>query len=162
MWTLGVHEIDVVVDIGRIKDRDYRYIKHQLQSLVQDSATVGPTVSKKCIKVIFETCLLTSEEIVDLSILCVLAGVTVVKTSTGFSTAGADLRDVEMMRLVVGNRLGVKASGGIRDKETMLKMIQNGASLIGTSSGVALCKDPIKNSPPRRGADHCFVHTAKE
>jgi len=108
--------------------------------------------------VILETCLLEKSEIVDAAILSVLAGATCVKTSTGFSTSGANSQDVVMMRLTVGNHIGVKASGGVRDYEAMQKMINVGASLIGTSSGVAICKTVPKNAPnafPRRSFDHC-------
>jgi len=158
MWELGCHEIDMVIDVGRMKDGDYAYVKDQIQGLVQDSLRFG--FDKKVVKVIFETCLLDKAEIVDASIMCVLAGATCVKTSTGFSTSGANAHDVEMMRLTVGNGVGVKASGGVRDKDTALKMIDAGASLIGTSSGLGICKGAeVKEGVtfPRRRFNHCYA-----
>ena len=89
---------------------------------------------------IIETCLLTDEEKVKACELAKEAGADYVKTSTGFSTGGADAHDVELMRKTVGDSMGVKASGGIRDKETAEKMVKAGASRLGTSATVAICK----------------------
>jgi len=157
LWQLGCQELDMVIDVGRMKDGDYIYVMDQIHQLAEDSAQYS--VQKKVLKVILETCLLEKSEIVDAAILCVLAGATCVKTSTGFSTSGATSQDVVMMRLTVGNHIGVKASGGIRDYETMQQMINAGASLVGTSSGVTICKNVPKNVTvdtfPRRFFDHC-------
>lgn len=127
----GVQEVDMVMNIGALKDRDYQAVLKDIEGVVQvsDSALV---------KVILETCLLTDEEKQVASRLCVEAGAGYVKTSTGFSKAGATVQDVALMRNVVGLKIGVKASGGIRDLSTALAMIDAGASRIGTSSGVAI------------------------
>eukprot|EP01126_Amoeba_proteus_P053855 TRINITY_DN6586_c0_g3_i5.p1 TRINITY_DN6586_c0_g3~~TRINITY_DN6586_c0_g3_i5.p1 ORF type:complete len:284 (+),score=43.49 TRINITY_DN6586_c0_g3_i5:165-1016(+) len=128
LWSIGCHEIDVVVDVGRVKDKDYLYVKNQLSALVENSKDKAPRhVTNKngygLIKLILETCFLTKEEIVDVSILAVISGVGCVKTSTGFGSSGAALQDVELMRSTVGHHVGVKASGGIRDLKAVKDMI---------------------------------------
>lgn len=125
VWFNGCQEIDMVLDIGKMKDGNYTDVKDQIAALVWDSQMFSSGPDNHVVKVIFETCLLTKAEIVDAAILSVLARATVVKTSTGFSTGGADVADVEMMRLVVGNRLGVKASGGIRGKIWFFLFFEN-------------------------------------
>ena len=127
----GAREIDTVVPLGRVLSGDWSGVHGDLKA-VRD-ATSGAVL-----KVIFETCLLETEHIVRLCELCTDVGVDFVKTSTGFSTGGATLADVALMRQSIGPDLQVKASGGIRDRETALAMIQAGASRLGTSSGVAI------------------------
>jgi len=136
----GATEIDYVIDIGRIKDKDYKYILASIYEIV----SFGKTRNVK-VKVILETCLLTQQEIVHASILCVLGGAHYVKTSTGMgkpippkSVSGAVAEDVKLMKLTVGRNTKVKASGGISDPETFSKMVNNGAFRIGTSNGVKL------------------------
>ncbi len=125
----GVEEIDMVINIGALKSKDYKKVLHDIQGVVRSSTIV---------KVIIETCLLTDEEKQIASRLIVEAGASFVKTSTGFSKSGATIHDVTLMRSVVGADFGVKASGGIRDLATALAMIEAGATRLGTSSGVII------------------------
>lgn len=127
----GVQEIDMVINIGALKSKDYKKVLKDIEGVVQAAPTA-------LVKVIIETCLLTDEEKQTASLLSVEAGARFVKTSTGFSKAGASIADINLMRKVVGPDFGVKASGGIRDLPTALAMIKAGANRIGTSSGVAI------------------------
>lgn len=130
----GATEIDMVINVGALKAKDYRMVAKDLNCVVE---TVHERGAK--LKVIIETCLLTREEKVIACLLCKNAEVDYVKTSTGFSTAGATVEDVELMRKVVGPEMGIKAAGGIRSKEDAEKMIAAGATRIGTSSGAKIC-----------------------
>jgi deoxyribose-phosphate aldolase len=130
---LGAQEIDCVLNIGRLKDGDDRYVFRELRDLVEAAETVP-------VKVILETCLLTDDEKRRACSLAVEAGARFVKTSTGFSTGGATEADVRLLRECVGDKVGVKASGGIRDRATALAMIAAGANRLGTSSGVAIIR----------------------
>ena len=127
----GAGEIDMVINIGALKDGNYDLVRKDIKAVVD--AANGTLV-----KVIIETCLLTDEEKVKACELAVEAGADFVKTSTGFSTGGATAEDIALMRKTVGPDLGVKASGGVRSLEDMNKMIENGATRIGASSGVAI------------------------
>jgi deoxyribose-phosphate aldolase len=127
----GAREIDMVIALGRLKSGEWGYVEEDIRAVVEASR---PGI----VKVILESSALTREEIIKASALSKEAGAHFVKTSTGFhSSGGASLEAVRMMRIVVGDALGVKASGGIRDCETALKMIAAGANRLGTSSGVA-------------------------
>lgn len=129
----GADEIDMVINVGALKDG--------LDDVVlADIKAVRNACSNKVLKVIIETCLLNEEEKVRACKLAKEAGADFVKTSTGFSTAGATAEDVALMRKTVGDDMGVKASGGIRDKETARAMVEAGASRLGTSATVAICK----------------------
>jgi deoxyribose-phosphate aldolase len=128
----GAEEIDMVINIGKLKDKDYHYVHKDIAHVVK-AAHNDRQHKKHTVKVIFETCLLTREEIVDAAILCVYSGADFVKTSTGFSKAGAKAEDVRMMKLTVGSAASVKASGGVRTYADAISMIQNGASRIGSS-----------------------------
>jgi deoxyribose-phosphate aldolase len=127
----GAHEIDVVLNIGRLKDGDDKYILRELCDVVE-------AANDNTVKVIIETCLLTHEEKIRACELIVESGAHFVKTSTGFSTSGATIEDVKLLRQTVGPKFGVKASGGIRDTATALAMIEAGATRLGTSNGVAI------------------------
>lgn len=129
----GATEIDMVINIGRLKDNDDAFVEYELEEMRK--ATHGHVL-----KVIIETCLLTDEEKIRACRLCDEAKVDFVKTSTGFSTGGATAKDVALMRQSVSNCVKVKAAGGIRTKEAMEEMIAAGADRIGTSNGVALVK----------------------
>ena len=129
----GADEVDMVINVGALKDGDYDIV-------LADIKAVKEACGQALLKVIIETCLLTDEEKVKACELSKEAGADFVKTSTGFSTGGATPEDVALMRKTVGEELGVKASGGIRDKETALKMVEAGASRLGTSATVAICK----------------------
>jgi deoxyribose-phosphate aldolase len=129
----GAHEIDVVLNLGRLKAGDDKYVLRELRDVVE-AADEWP------VKVILETCLLTREEKIRACQLVVESGARFVKTSTGFSTGGATVEDVKLLRETVGPKFGVKASGGIRDTKTALAMIKAGATRLGTSAGVAIVK----------------------
>lgn len=129
----GAHEIDMVINVGALKDAEYDVVR-------ADVKAVKEACGEALLKVIIETCLLTDEEKVKACELSKEAGADFVKTSTGFSTAGATPEDVALMRKTVGNALGVKASGGIRDRETAEKMVEAGANRLGTSATIAICK----------------------
>lgn len=128
---LGAQEIDLVLNIGRLRDNDHRYVLREMRDVVEAAESVP-------VKVILETCLLTEDQKRMACSLAVEAGARMVKTSTGFSTGGATLEDVRLLRSCVGPRIGVKASGGIRDTATALAMIEAGATRLGTSAGIAI------------------------
>jgi deoxyribose-phosphate aldolase len=130
--TKGAEEVDMVINIGALKDKDYKKVKEDIE------AVVNATEGKALVKVIIETCLLTDEEKIKACELSMEAGANFVKTSTGFSTGGATVHDVKLMKSVVGDKLEVKASGGVRDLQTAIEMIEAGATRLGTSSGVTL------------------------
>lgn len=132
----GADEIDMVIAIGALKDGDYDYVRDDIAAVVQAARD-----NDAIVKVILETGLLTDEEIVKACRLAEEAGAAFVKTSTGFGHGGATVHHVELMKQTVGNRLQVKASGGIRDKETALAMIAAGADRIGASAGIAICAE---------------------
>jgi len=129
----GAEELDMVINIGRLKDKDYEYVYNDIKSIAD--------LSKKHLctsKVILETCLLSDEEKVIVCLLSKEAGVKFVKTSTGFSKSGATVHDVALMKFVVGEKLQVKASGGIRSYEDAIAMINAGATRLGASAGVKI------------------------
>lgn len=128
----GAKEIDMVLNVGALKDAAYDIVQKDIEAVVE--AAKG----KAIVKVIFETCLLTNEEIVKASELSKAAGADFVKTSTGFSTGGATIEAVKLMRETVGAELGVKASGGVRSLEDLQAMVEAGATRIGASSGVEI------------------------
>ena len=131
----GADEIDMVINIGALKDKDYEVVKNDIK-LVVDIAK-----DKAIVKVIIETSLLTDEEKVKACEIAMEAGADFVKTSTGFSTGGANVEDVKLMKSVVGDKLEVKASGGVRDLDAANKMILAGATRLGTSSGINILKE---------------------
>ncbi|SHJ14628.1 deoxyribose-phosphate aldolase [Geosporobacter subterraneus DSM 17957] len=130
----GADEIDMVINIGALKDQDYDFVREDIARVV---AVLKP---HNILKVIIETCLLTEDEKIKACELAKAAGAHFVKTSTGFSTGGATVEDVKLMKQVVGDALEVKASGGIRNVNTALKMIEAGATRLGTSASVAIAK----------------------
>ncbi|PZO96460.1 MAG: deoxyribose-phosphate aldolase [Streptococcus pyogenes] len=134
----GADEIDMVINIGALKDGDNQAVEKDIRGVVKASGD-------KLVKVIIETCLLTDEEKVRACQLAVKAGADFVKTSTGFSTGGATFADVKLMRETVGPDFGVKASGGARSFEDAKAFIEAGATRIGTSAGVAIMKGDIAN-----------------
>ncbi|KGX93576.1 deoxyribose-phosphate aldolase [Pontibacillus halophilus JSM 076056 = DSM 19796] len=128
----GATEVDMVINIDALKSGDFDYVQQDIEAVVQ--AAEG----KAIVKVILETCLLTDEEKVKASELSKAAKADFVKTSTGFSTGGATVEDIRLMRETVGEDMGVKASGGIRDREAVDAMVEAGATRIGASSGIAI------------------------
>jgi deoxyribose-phosphate aldolase len=127
----GAREIDMVLNVGALKGRDYARVGEDIRAVVEASRPYP-------VKVILETSLLTREEKIAACVLARAAGAAFVKTSTGFSTAGATVEDVALMREVVGPQMGVKASGGIRSAEDALRMIRAGANRLGASASVAI------------------------
>ncbi|MGM1047521.1 deoxyribose-phosphate aldolase [Paenibacillus uliginis N3/975] len=128
----GADEVDTVINVGALKENNDELVLNDIKAVV-DAAN-----GKALVKVIIEACLLTDEEKVRACELAVKAGADYVKTSTGFSTGGATAVDVALMRKTVGDKVGVKASGGVRSLEDMNSMIEAGASRIGASSGVKI------------------------
>ena len=129
----GVDEIDMVMNIGALKDKNYDLVRDDVKAVVE--AANGTLV-----KVILETCLLTEDEIKKACELCVEAKADYVKTSTGFSTRGATIEDVRIMKEAVHGKAKVKAAGGVRTPEDMVKIVAAGADRIGTSAGCSLVK----------------------
>ncbi len=129
----GAEEIDMVINIGRLKQGDYDYVFHDVNQVVLAAKKHGDVC-----KVILETALLTDEEKIKACIICKHAGADFVKTSTGFSKGGATAGDVALMKFVVGSSVGVKASGGIRSREDAEKMVASGADRIGASASVKI------------------------
>lgn len=139
----GAVEVDMVINIGMLKSGQHAYVEDDIRAVVnaaKAAATTRPSGEKIVTKVILETALLTDEEKVIASVLAQNAGSDFVKTSTGFSKGGATAADVALMRRVVGPRMGIKASGGVRTKEDAELMIAHGATRIGASASVAILK----------------------
>ncbi len=130
----GADEIDMVINIGRAKGGDWDYVYRDIKAVVSAAGDAK-------VKVILETCLLTDEEKVEACKAAVRAGAAFVKTSTGFSTGGATVEDIKLMRAAVGPEMGVKASGGIRDKAAAMAMLEAGATRIGASATGAIVAD---------------------
>lgn len=132
----GADEIDMVINIGALKSKNLALVEDDIQAVVEASGD-------KVVKVIIETCLLTDDEKIAACQIAKSAGADFVKTSTGFSTGGATVADVALMRQTVGPDIGVKASGGARSYEDALAFIEAGATRIGTSSGVAIMEGKL-------------------
>ena len=130
----GADEVDMVINIGKAKEHNYKYIEDEIKMVV--AASAGKTT-----KVIIETCYLNDEEKINCCLAAKNAKATFVKTSTGFGTSGATASDVRLMRETVGPDMGVKASGGIRNLDDLKLMVENGATRIGASSGVAIMEN---------------------
>ena len=131
----GANEIDMVINVSALKDKKYDFVQADI------AAVVDAIKGKAILKVILETCLLTKDEIVKACELSKAAGAQFVKTSTGFSTGGATVEDVKLMKDTVGDALEVKASGGVRDYETAMKVIEAGATRIGASASVDIANN---------------------
>lgn len=128
----GAQEVDMVINVGALKDKKYDEVRDDIKAVVEAAK------DKALVKVILETCLLTKDEIVKACELSKEAGVDFVKTSTGFSTGGATVEDVKLMRETVGKEIGVKASGGVRTTEDAEAVIAAGANRIGASASIAI------------------------
>ena len=129
----GASEIDMVINVAKLKDGEFEYVENEIRQIKE---AIGDNV----LKVIIETCYLTDEEKVKACELSLVAKADFVKTSTGFGTDGATYEDVKLMKSVVGDNAKVKASGGVRDKETAQKYVELGAERLGTSSGIDIVK----------------------
>ncbi len=131
----GATEVDMVIAVGKLKEGDLDYVTKDIKAVVDKAHAKNVLV-----KVIIESCLLTDDEIVKACECSVKANADFVKTSTGFSTGGATTHAVALMRKTVGEKVGVKASGGVRTKEDAEAMVNAGANRIGTSNGVTIVK----------------------
>ncbi|WP_443653630.1 deoxyribose-phosphate aldolase [Faecalibacillus intestinalis] len=129
----GADEIDMVMNIGALKDKNYDLVRDDVKAVVEDA-------NGTLVKVILETCLLTEDESKKACELCVEAKADYVTTSTGFSTRGATIEDVRIMKEAVHGKAKVKAAGGVRTPEDMVKIVAAGADRIGTSAGCSLVK----------------------
>jgi deoxyribose-phosphate aldolase len=138
----GASEIDMVLNIGALKSGDSAWVQRDIAAVV-----AGAHASGAIVKVILETCLLTEAEKLNACALAQAAGADFVKTSTGFGPGGATAADIALMRRVVGDEMGVKASGGVRDLEQMKAMVAAGATRIGASAGVRIVKESRGEAP---------------
>ena len=129
----GASEIDMVINIGALKDKDYDYVEKEISEIKK-------AIGNNILKVIIETCYLTDDEKIKACELSVASKADFVKTSTGFGTGGATFEDVKLMKEVVGNKAQVKASGGVKNFKTVKKYIELGATRLGTSSGIEIIK----------------------
>lgn len=143
----GATEIDYVINITRLKEKDYNYLKSEMEQIV--------SICKKhnvVSKVIFENCYLTKEEIKKMSEIALEVKPDFIKTSTGFGTGGATLEDVKLMKEIVGDAVKVKAAGGIRNADTFKAMISAGAERIGCSAGIPII-ETIKTEMKKNKVD---------
>jgi len=134
----GADEIDMVINISALKNIEYNYVKKEIESIKK-------VVSKKVLKVIIETCLLSSEEIIKITQICNEVGVDFIKTSTGFSIYGARIEDVELINDFKKDNIKIKASGGIKTYNDAIDMINAGAGRIGTSSSINIINENKKS-----------------
>ena len=132
----GADEIDFVINVAELKNKNYDYIKKEMEEIVKICREAGKTS-----KVIFENCYLTDDEKRKVAEIAKEVKPDFIKTSTGFGTGGATVEDVKLMKSVVGDEVKVKAAGGIRDLKTALAMIEAGAERLGTSAGVAIVEE---------------------
>lgn len=132
----GADEIDYVINVAELKNKNYDYIKKEMEEIVKICREAGKTS-----KVIFENCYLTDDEKRKVAEIAKEVKPDFIKTSTGFGTSGATVEDVKLMKSVVGDEVKIKAAGGIRDLKTALAMIEAGAERLGTSAGVAIVEE---------------------
>lgn len=130
----GAQEIDLVINLGKFKEKNYEYVKSEIMEIV------GVAKGRASVKVIIETCILEQGEIIKACEIVKASGADFIKTSTGFSTAGAKVEDIALMKSVLGDTIGIKASGGIRDYRTAMAMIKVGANRIGASASIKICE----------------------
>lgn len=139
----GAKEVDMVINIGAAKSGDWDLVSKDIEAVIKVAR------GRALVKVIIETCLLSDYEKVKSSEIAKQAGADFVKTSTGFSKSGATVEDVKLMRKTVGDKIGVKAAGGIRDYKTAMEMIMAGATRLGSSSGVSIYNEIIEGNPAK-------------
>ena len=130
----GADEIDMVINIGWLKFKEYGLVKDEITKIKQ-------TIGSRKLKVIIETCYLTAEEKKIASMLVVEGNADFVKTSTGFGSGGATFDDIELIKRVIKDKIQIKASGGIKDKKTAIRYLNMGVSRLGTSSGIEIVKE---------------------
>lgn len=131
----GADEVDMVINIGAMKNKNYELVESDIKAVISAAG------SRTTVKVILENCLLSVEEIKKACEICKVAGADFVKTSTGFNKWGARVEDIKIMKEIVGDKLKIKAAGGIRDYETAMAMIKAGADRIGASSSIAIVSE---------------------
>jgi deoxyribose-phosphate aldolase len=136
----GADEIDMVVNVGMVKDHNWEYVRRDIEK-VHNACKTNILFGKKALKVILETCYLTKEEIEEVCKIASEVGADFVKTSTGFGTGGAKVEDVKLMKESISPSMEVKASGGIRDLATLKAMVEAGATRIGCSSSVKIMEE---------------------
>ncbi|MDR0909123.1 MAG: deoxyribose-phosphate aldolase [Spirochaetaceae bacterium] len=136
----GALEVDMVINLGMLKSGDYAGLENDVRSVVQSAKEPNPDA---IVKVIIECCLLSTEEKEAVCKILLKTGAEYVKTSTGFSTGGATIEDVRLMKTIVGDKMKIKAAGGIRTYEDATAMLEAGADRIGTSNGVAIVLSPV-------------------
>lgn len=129
----GASEIDMVINVGKLLEKDYEYVENEIREIKK-------VIGNNILKVIIETCYLSDDLKIKACELSLNAKADFVKTSTGFGTGGATLEDVKLMKSIVGDNAKIKASGGVKSLEDALKYIENGASRLGTSSGIEIIK----------------------
>ncbi|QBF34617.1 deoxyribose-phosphate aldolase [Mycoplasmopsis phocirhinis] len=134
----GASEIDMVINIGKLKDGDYSYV-------LEDIKTVKAAMPNNILKVIVETALLNKSEIEKVTQIVIDSGAEFIKTSTGFASRGASLEDIKIMKAIAGEKIQIKAAGGISNKDDMIKMIDAGANRFGTSRSIAIIKGKSSN-----------------
>ena len=144
----GADEIDMVINISALKNKDYEYVKDEIEE-------IRDAIDGKILKVIIETCLLTDKEIVKMTEICNETFVNFIKTSTGFSKSGARLEDIELINEHKSELLEIKASGGIKDINIAEAMINAGATRIGTSNGVKLMECDCEECSCHNHGDNC-------
>jgi deoxyribose-phosphate aldolase len=127
--TQGADELDMVINLGALKSNDYQYVQNEIEKIRE--VTEG-----KILKVIVETCYLTESEKETICNIVLESGADYIKTSTGFGTGGANCEDVKLFKSIVGNKIGIKASGGIRDITAFKEIVEAGAAIVGTSNGI--------------------------
>ncbi|MGX9339547.1 deoxyribose-phosphate aldolase [Mycoplasma sp. 332] len=135
----GADEIDMVMNVGRFKDKQYEYVLNEIKAIKE-------VCGNKVLKVIIETALLTNEEIAKATEIVLQSGADFIKTSTGFSYRGASFEDIKIMKEVAKDNLLIKASGGIKSQDDALKMVELGANRLGTSKSVTIIEGKVDNS----------------
>jgi len=135
----GAREVDIVINIGKAKEGDWHAVRDDIAAIV---AAVKPVA---VVKIIIETCYLTYDEKIMASKTAMESGADYIKTSTGFGPAGATVEDIKLMKSIVGGKMKIKAAGGIRTLEDAMAILQAGADRIGTSSGVLIMNDFVRN-----------------
>lgn len=159
----GAKEIDMVININALKNKDYDYVKNEIE-------TIRDSIDGRVLKVIIETCLLTDDEIIKMTEICNETFVNFIKTSTGFDREGATIHAVELMNKHKGEVLEIKAAGGIKDADTAIKFIEAGATRIGTSHGIDIitgkhkcnCGDKCACGDDCKCDDECHCHDKEE
>ena len=151
----GAREIDMVININALKNKDYDYVKDEIE-------TIRDSIDGKVLKVIIETCLLTDDEIIKMTEICNETFVNFIKTSTGFDKEGATIEAVKLINKHKNDVLEIKASGGIKNETDAINFIEAGATRIGTSHGVEIIKGKKKEKEEHHCCGHCKCHDKED